>query len=154
MIMQWRWLWRSPVWRIWIVLALALVLVSQNNFKQGWESSEFDWNSSLLMVHWVILEICQNASCKRYALQEQYCLHFYTDSFCSELLARRCTIWKWPSVACIWAFHGGLQAKWWGVKLGLRSFVNRILARQVARENSFPLWEALHVWGVFDLDLG
>ena len=54
-----------------------------------------------------------------------------------------CTIWKWPSVAGIHAFRGGLQMRLWQVKIGLRSFVVQFsqVAHRVALENLFVLWD-------------
>ena len=54
------------------------------------------------------------------------CLRLYPDSVYPEL-AWRHTIWKWPSVAPICVFRGGLQARIWQAKIGLRSFMNAIL---------------------------
>ena len=85
------------------------------------------------------------ASCWRRALQPRSCPPFYPDSVCPES-ARRRTVWKLPSVVCVRAFRGGLQARLWQVKIGVWSFVTRFLqvAHRVARENSFALREIRH----------
>ena len=85
------------------------------------------------------------ASCWRHALQPRSLPPFYPDSVGPEL-ARRHAVCKWPNVARIRAFHGGLQARLWQAKIGLRSFITRFLqaAHKVAGENSFALREVRH----------
>ena len=122
---------------------------------QGWESSGFCLNSGFFMVPRVILEICldfgrnilcvyEHDNCEFLKLWS--CTPFYPDSVCPELAWRR-TILKWPSVTYIHAFRGGLQARLWQTKTGLRSFVKRFLqaTHRVARDNSFALWEVCHM---------
>ena len=128
-------------------------------FLQGWEFSGFRQNSGFSMVPKVILEICltlgrqfcvyvylTTLSFRRPALKPRFCLPFYLDWVCPQL-ARRRTVRKWPSVVCIWAFPGGLQARWWQAKLGLQSFINLFLAcgQRVPWENLFALQEVHHV---------
>ena len=88
---------------------------------QGWESSSFHPNSGFLMVPGVIVEIRLNlgrkfvcvfiylmtVSCRLSALQPLSCPSFYPHSVWPKL-ARRRTVWKWPSDLGIHAFHGGL----------------------------------------------
>ena len=118
------------------------------------------WNSGILMVPRVILKICLNlgricgvvyvhyitVSCWSCVLQPWQCPPFRPDSVCPEL-ARRHTAWKWPSVARIHAFRGGLQVTLWQAKIGLRSFVTWLLqsVQRVAQENLFALWDILVV---------
>ena len=111
----------------------------------------FDGPEVILEIHpklqrFYVLMYIITTSCWCYVLQPQSCLPFYPDSVCPELAWRR-IVWKWPSVAHICAFHGGLQARLWLEKIGLCSFVARFsqAVQRVAQENLFALWEVHHV---------
>ena len=56
--------------------------------------------------HFYVYMYIITASYWRRALEAWSCPPFYPDSVC-PLLARRRTVWKWPSVASIRAFRGG-----------------------------------------------
>ena len=101
------------------------------------EMGSFHQDSGFLVVPLVILEINLNLRRKFLCVYNQLwsCTMFYTDSVCPEL-AWRHTVWKWPSVARIHAFHGGLQARLWQAKIDLQSFV-----RQFSQAMQSVAWE-------------
>ena len=91
-----------------------------------WSLGSFSIRLNFGRNFWVYMYL-RTASCRWPALQPRSRLPFYPDSVCPELAWRR-TILKWPSVSCIHVFRGGLLATLWQVRIGLRSFINMILA--------------------------
>ena len=155
----------SVMWLICLARSavVAMFVARCDVIVQGWESSVFHWNSGLLRVPRVILKIHLDLGRKFVCLSVHYnsevltpCALFYPNSVCPEL-ARKCTVWKWPCVAHIHTFCGGLQARLWQAKISLWSFIRRFsqAAHRVARKEScrrFP-GPHFHAFWVFFISI-